>query len=164
MATLSTRRPGSCSISWASVSGSPSSRQSRLHEIAFPIDVDRSVVIADFGRLKARYPYVTMVPQWDLLNLLAEASKEEPSFTLRMRSEITELIRDSGRVEGVRYRADDGRLKEIRADLTVACDGRWSIARNQADLRPSRVTRRVRLRRCVPGARRTRLRAASDDS
>jgi 2-polyprenyl-6-methoxyphenol hydroxylase-like FAD-dependent oxidoreductase len=109
---------------------------SRLHEIAFPIDVDRSVVVADFRRLKVRYPYVAMVPQWDLLNLLAEAGQEEPSFTLRMRTEVTELIRESGRVQGVRYRTQDGTSGEIRADLTVACDGRWSIARQQADLRP----------------------------
>jgi len=34
----------------------------------------------------------------------------------------------------VRYRTQDGRAGEIRADLTVACDGRWSIARQQADL------------------------------
>jgi 2-polyprenyl-6-methoxyphenol hydroxylase-like FAD-dependent oxidoreductase len=110
--------------------------QSRLHEIAFPIDVDRSVVVADFRRLKVRYPYIAMVPQWDLLNLLAEAGQEEPSFTLRMRTEVTELIRESGRVQGVRYRTQDGTSGEIRADLTVACDGRWSIARQQADLHP----------------------------
>jgi 2-polyprenyl-6-methoxyphenol hydroxylase-like FAD-dependent oxidoreductase len=111
---------------------------SRLHEVAFPIDVDRSVVVADFRRLKVRYPYIAMVPQWDLLNLLAEAGQEERCFTLRMRTEVTELIRESvsGRVRGVRYRTEDGATGEIRADLTVACDGRWSIARRQADLRP----------------------------
>jgi 2-polyprenyl-6-methoxyphenol hydroxylase-like FAD-dependent oxidoreductase len=109
---------------------------SKLQEVAFPIDVDRFVVVADFRRLKVRHPYVAMVPQWDLLNLLADAGKEEPSFTLRMRTEVTELVRESGKVQGVRYRTEDGRVGEIRADLTVACDGRWSIARQQADLRP----------------------------
>jgi len=109
---------------------------SRLYEVAFPIDVDRTVVVADFRRLKVRYPYVAMVPQWDLLDLLADAGKEEPSFTLRMRTEVTELIRESGRVHGVRYRTQDGTTGEIRADLTVACDGRWSIARREAQLRP----------------------------
>lgn len=109
---------------------------STLHQVAFPIDVDRRVVVADFRRLKVRYPYVAMVPQWDLLNLLAEAGQEEPTFTLRMRTEVTELIRESGRVRGVRYRTQDGASGEIRAVLTVACDGRWSVARQQADLRP----------------------------
>lgn len=109
---------------------------SRLSEVAFPIAVDRSVVVADFRKLKGRYPYVAMVPQWDLLNLLAEAAKEEPNFTLRMRTEVTELVRESGRVQGVRYRTQNGATGEVRAELTVACDGRWSIARQQAHLRP----------------------------
>jgi 2-polyprenyl-6-methoxyphenol hydroxylase-like FAD-dependent oxidoreductase len=61
---------------------------SRVYEIAFPVDVDRNAVFADFRRLRARHPYVAMVPRWDLLNLLAEAGKEEPSFTLRMRTEV----------------------------------------------------------------------------
>lgn len=53
-----------------------------------------------------------------------------------MRTEVTELIRESGRVHGVRHHTEDGRSGEVRADLTVACDGRWSIARQQAGLRP----------------------------
>jgi 2-polyprenyl-6-methoxyphenol hydroxylase-like FAD-dependent oxidoreductase len=109
---------------------------SRLYEVAWPIDLDRTVTIADFRRLNVRHPYIAMVPQWDLLNLLAGAGKEEPSFTLRMRTEVTELIRESGRVQGVRYRTQDGTSGEIRAALTVACDGRWSIAHTRADLRP----------------------------
>ena len=72
---------------------------SRLQEVAFPIDGGRTVVVADFRRLKGRYPYVAMVPQWDLLNLLADAGREEPSFTLRMRTEVTDL-REAGRVAG----------------------------------------------------------------
>ena len=109
---------------------------SRVEQIAFPIDERHRVVIGDLRRLKVPHPYIAMVPQWDLLNLLADAGKQEPSFTLRMRTEVTELIRESGRVQGVRYRTQDGTTGEIRADLTVACDGRWSIARQQADLRP----------------------------
>ena len=107
---------------------------SRLDQVVFPIGGDRSVVVADFRRLHVRYPYVAMVPQWDLLNLLAEAARDEPSFTLRMRTEATGLIREAGRVRGVRYRTQEGTTGEIRAELTVACDGRWSIAHQQADL------------------------------
>ncbi|HEX6686440.1 MAG TPA: FAD-dependent oxidoreductase [Candidatus Limnocylindrales bacterium] len=103
--------------------------QSRLNEVAFPIGPGKSVVVANFARLKAKYPYVAMVPQWDLLNLLAEAGRAEPSFKLLMRHEVTKLIRDGGRIAGVR-----GDFGEIRADLTVACDGRWSIARRLPEL------------------------------
>ena len=108
---------------------------SNLDAVVIPIGSDRSVLVADFRRLRVRYPYVAMVPQWDLLNLLAEAAHDEPPFTLRMHTEVTDLIRESGRVQGVRYRTADGTTGEVRAELTVACDGRWSIARRQADLR-----------------------------
>src|ERR1700751_3544473 len=37
--------------------------QSRLAVVAWPVDVDRTVVFADFRRLKVRYPYLAMVPQ-----------------------------------------------------------------------------------------------------
>jgi 2-polyprenyl-6-methoxyphenol hydroxylase-like FAD-dependent oxidoreductase len=112
--------------------------QSHVAETAWPVDGGR-VLFADFSRLKARHPYIAMVPQWDLLNLLACAGREEPSFTLRMRSEVTELINEAGRVQGVRYRTDDGFSGEIRAELTVACDGRWSIAHRQTALRPKEL-------------------------
>src|SRR5947207_681787 len=110
--------------------------QSQLREVAFPLGDGRRIVVADLRRLKVRYPYVAMVPQWDLLNLLAGTAAEEPSFMLRMRTEVTDLVREAGRVRGVRYRTADGVTGELHADLTVACDGRWSIARRQADLRP----------------------------
>lgn len=93
----------------------------------------RSVTYVDFERLRQPHPFVAMVPQWDLLNLLADAAQKEPSFTLRMNTEVTDLVRDGGRVAGVRYQGPDG-PGELRAELTVACDGRWSIARQAAGL------------------------------
>ena len=98
-------------------------RQSKLEMVAFTIDQNQHVVVADFRRLHVPHPYVAMVPQWDLLNLLAEAGAEEPSYSLRMRTEVTQLIRESGRVRGVRYRTEDGGTGELRADLTVATQG-----------------------------------------
>jgi 2-polyprenyl-6-methoxyphenol hydroxylase-like FAD-dependent oxidoreductase len=108
---------------------------SELHELAFPLPGGRRVVIADLRRLKVAHPYIAMVPQWDLLTLLADAAAEEPTFTLRTSAEATGLIREGGRVQGVRYRTEDGAAHELRADLTVACDGRWSIARGEPELR-----------------------------
>jgi 2-polyprenyl-6-methoxyphenol hydroxylase-like FAD-dependent oxidoreductase len=110
--------------------------QSQLREIAIPIGGDRRVVIGDLSRLKVAHPYVAMVPQWDLLNLLAEAGRDESSFTLRMNTEVTDLVRDGARTVGVRYRTADGGTGEITADLTVGCDGRWSIVRRAGGLVP----------------------------
>jgi 2-polyprenyl-6-methoxyphenol hydroxylase-like FAD-dependent oxidoreductase len=94
----------------------------------------RSVTYVDFGRLRQPHPFVAMVPQWDLLNLLADVAQSEPAFTLRMKTEATRLLREGGRVTGVRYQGSDG-AGELRAELTVACDGRWSIARREAGLK-----------------------------
>ena len=99
-------------------------------------DVD----FADMGRLNAPHPMVAMVPQWHLLDMLATAAEEEPTFTLRMRTEVTGTVPDdAGRVTGVRLaaRADDGTLgpeSELAADLVVACDGRDSRLRAESGL------------------------------
>ena len=88
--------------------------QSRLHQVAFPVDARRTVVLADFNGLKVPHPYVAMVPQWDLLNLLADAARDEPTFTLRMRTEVTELLHGSGRVLGCATARRRGRRGDPR--------------------------------------------------
>src|SRR2546423_4785438 len=79
----------------------------RLYEVVFPTPRG-NVKVADLRRLKTPHPYVAMVPQWDLLDLLAEAGHAEPAFHLLMNTEVTDLIRESGRVTGVRYTQADG--------------------------------------------------------
>lgn len=105
--------------------------QSRLRHVALPGGSD--VRMADFGRLPLRHPYLAMVPQWDLLDLLAGAASSEPSFTLLRRHEVTGVLREAGRVVGVEYRSPEGPGR-LLADLTVACDGRWSLVRRAVGL------------------------------
>jgi 2-polyprenyl-6-methoxyphenol hydroxylase-like FAD-dependent oxidoreductase len=109
---------------------------SRVDSFSFPGPDGTSVRVTDYGSLPGKYQYIAMVPQWDLLDLLAEAGKAEPTFTLRMSTEVTGVTRDRGRVTGVRYRCADGHDGELRADLVVATDGRWSVLREAAGLRP----------------------------
>jgi len=106
---------------------------SRISRVVLPGPAGQDVQMADFSRLRVRHPYVAMVPQWDLLDLIADAAAAEPSFTLRTEHEVTGIIRDGDRVAGVEYSAPagDGRLL---ADLTVACDGRWSVVRRSIGL------------------------------
>ncbi|MFJ9472916.1 FAD-dependent oxidoreductase [Streptomyces caniferus] len=94
-----------------------------------------SVVLSDMRRIPGRHKYFAMVPQWDFLDLLARAAAEEPCFTLRMRTEVTGLLTEGGRVTGVRFRDEHGSPGELAADLTVACDGRDSRVREAAGLR-----------------------------
>jgi 2-polyprenyl-6-methoxyphenol hydroxylase-like FAD-dependent oxidoreductase len=107
--------------------------QSRLTGLLLPGTDSQRVPIDIFAALPAPYNYVAMVPQWDLLNLLAETAGREPTFTLRMRTKATGLVVAGDRVIGVHYRGPDG-AGEIHADLTVACDGRASVLRNASGL------------------------------
>jgi 2-polyprenyl-6-methoxyphenol hydroxylase-like FAD-dependent oxidoreductase len=109
--------------------------QSRFSRVAFPIDEREQLVIGDLTRLDVPHPYIAMVPQWDLLDLLADAGKQEPTFILRMNTEVTGVIQESGRVTGVRYTTAEGQLGQLRADVTIACDGRWSITRELPELK-----------------------------
>ena len=93
-----------------------------------------SVTLADFGRLKTRFPYVAFMPQWDFLNFVTKEAKRYPNFRLEMNAEVRELVEGDGFVRGVRYEAPDG-AHEVRADLTVAADGRHSRVREQSGLR-----------------------------
>jgi len=106
--------------------------QSRVEQGALIVD-GRPLTLVDFRRLHQPHPYIAMVPQWDLLTMLAEAAQAEPTFSLRMSTEVTGLLREGDRVTGVRHRGPDGE-GELRADLTVACDGRWSLVRREAGL------------------------------
>ena len=93
----------------------------------------QSLTMVDFRRLRQPHPYIAMVPQWDLLDLLADAGRAEPTFTLRMEHEVTGVLTEGGRTVGVHYRSPAGE-GDLRADLTVACDGRWSAVRQSAGL------------------------------
>ncbi|MCC2316046.1 FAD-dependent oxidoreductase [Cellulomonas xiejunii] len=94
------------------------------------------VPVVDFTRLRVPYPYIAMAPQWDLLDLIADAADAEPGFTLLREHEVTDVVRTGDRVTGVRYRTPHGE-GTLRADLVVACDGRWSVVRRAVGL-PSR--------------------------
>ncbi len=110
--------------------------QRRVDAISLPIGPDGSMVtVGDIAALRSPYNYVAMVPQWDLLNLLADEARREPSFHLRTDTEATAFLTEGGRVNGVRYRTADGGTGELRATLTVACDGRGSLARALPELR-----------------------------
>jgi 2-polyprenyl-6-methoxyphenol hydroxylase-like FAD-dependent oxidoreductase len=89
--------------------------------------------VADFRQLPTRAKFLAFMPQWDFLNFLTERGRQYPSFGLRMQTAAVDLIEEGGRVVGVRAEAPEGNL-EVRADLTVGCDGRHSTVRARARL------------------------------
>jgi len=95
---------------------------------------DVIVPIADFTHLPTRCRFLAFMPQWDFLDFLARDAARYPGFQLQMRSEVTGILEESGRVVGVQAMTEAGPIT-VRADLVVAADGRHSLLRAQAGLR-----------------------------
>ncbi|MGH7195035.1 MAG: FAD-dependent oxidoreductase [Candidatus Saccharimonadales bacterium] len=100
------------------------------------ITPEQTVTIADLGRLKTPFPFVTMLPQVQLLNLLADEAQKFPKSRLVLGANVQRLVRDEDRVCGVQYRGADNAWHEVRAPLTVAADGRFSKLRSLSGLTP----------------------------
>ena len=83
--------------------------------------------LANFKTLPGKFQYIAMVPQWDFLNFITAAAQRYRSFELRQQAEAVGLIEEDGAVMGVRYRTPQG-LRETRALLTIAADGRHSVS------------------------------------
>jgi len=94
---------------------------------------DESIRIADLGRLHVKYPFIAMMPQWDFLNFLRENGKRFASLQVMMNANATDLIWSGEAVAGVKADTPEGPV-EIRAGLTIGCDGRHSIVRQCASL------------------------------
>ncbi|WP_413333476.1 FAD-dependent oxidoreductase [Brevibacterium sp. GP-SGM9] len=123
----------------------------RVSNISLADRDGQNFILGDLSRLNAPHPFMSIAPQWDFLNLLAEAGEGEPGFDLRMGVEMTSLIWADGRVVGVRAQGSGGVPElegapspdeaqnptgemELRAPLVIAADGRWSKARKEARL------------------------------
>ena len=94
---------------------------------------DEILPLADFTHLPTRCRFVALMPQWHFLDFLAREAAHAPTFTLRMRTEVTDLIHEGGDIVGVRAAGPDGALT-IRARLVVGADGRTSLVRERAGL------------------------------
>jgi 2-polyprenyl-6-methoxyphenol hydroxylase-like FAD-dependent oxidoreductase len=93
----------------------------------------------EISRLKTPYPFMTFLPQVRFLGVIVEEAQRCPTFRLVMGGRVEALLRgDDGHVHGVRYRARDG-WHEVRAQLVVAADGRFSRVRSLAGLEPVRT-------------------------
>ena len=101
-----------------------------LRNIEFYFDGRLSVRTdaAGLGRGQAR-----AVPQPAMLQLLADEAGKYPGFRLEFGVTVRDLLRENGRVVGVRASAADG-PREYRADLVVGTDGRNAATRKHSGL------------------------------
>jgi len=93
----------------------------------------QSLTLADFTHLPVHSPCLLFMPQWDFLSFLATHGKRYPEFTVRMQTEVTDVVMRDGRIAGVTAVTPDGEL-EVRADLVVGADGRHTTVREHAGL------------------------------
>ena len=104
------------------------------------MNIQGSELNIELGRIPGPHKHIALVPQWDFLELLAAAAEKEPTFRLMRSTEVLAPIIRAGarkdRVIGVSYRDNDGQVRELHAELTVACDGRSSTLRNAMGLEP----------------------------
>ncbi len=88
---------------------------------------------ANFRHVPTHCKFVALMPQWDFLSFISKRAKTFPAFRLRMHYEAVDLLRENGRVLGVKARTPEGDV-HIRADLVAGCDGRHSTTRKAARL------------------------------
>jgi len=108
------------------------------HTNAYSLPVQTAkgtVTLADFRRLKTRYPYIALIPQLHFLEFITTEAKRYPNFQLVMGARAEKLIEEDGYIHGVQYRGQDG-WHEVRAVLTVGADGRFSRIRRLAGFEP----------------------------
>ncbi|NVN00002.1 FAD-dependent oxidoreductase [Arthrobacter sp. SDTb3-6] len=95
------------------------------------------LTLVDFRTLRGPNRRIALMPQWDFLDLLAQEARTLPNFKLLMETTATGLLHDApgAAVTGVLAQGPGGPLR-INATLTVAADGRDSLARRAAGLQP----------------------------
>ena len=93
----------------------------------------------DLGRLKTRFPYILLAPQSRFLEFITGEAARYPQFKLVMHANVNQLREENGAVRGVRYAGAHG-TQEVRAELTVGADGRFSQVRRLAGFEPIKTS------------------------
>ena len=97
----------------------------RLYEARGTI-AGRDYVIGDLRHLRTPAPFIAMMPQWEFLDFLRGEAAVYPAFRLRMEAPVGGFVEQNGCIAGVRLTNGE----ELRARLTIAADGRASLARD----------------------------------
>jgi 2-polyprenyl-6-methoxyphenol hydroxylase-like FAD-dependent oxidoreductase len=100
---------------------------------------DERLIIGDFARLPTTCKFIALMPQWDFLDFLAGQAKKLPNFHLLMETEAKDLTAQKDRngddrICGVLAAGPSGNM-QIKAELTIAADGRQSTLRDKSGLK-----------------------------
>jgi 2-polyprenyl-6-methoxyphenol hydroxylase-like FAD-dependent oxidoreductase len=108
-------------------------RQMKTVTVSAP---DGEATFVDFSLLPQPFNYLAFMPQWDFLDFVADEAAAYPTFELVRDADVTELIVEDDRAQGVRYATTQGE-RTVRAPLTIGADGRHSTVRSRAWLTPT---------------------------
>jgi 2-polyprenyl-6-methoxyphenol hydroxylase-like FAD-dependent oxidoreductase len=79
-----------------------------------------------FKKIAPRYPHAIWMPQPVFLAALLRKAEPFPSFSCWMGAKVTQLVEEDGRVVGVTGLRHGQEPFEVRADVVVGADGRYS--------------------------------------
>jgi 2-polyprenyl-6-methoxyphenol hydroxylase-like FAD-dependent oxidoreductase len=79
-----------------------------------------------FDRIAPEYPYAIWMPQPIFLAALLRKAQPFPSFRCWMGAHVSKLIEEDGRTAGVKGVRHGGEPFEVRADVVIGADGRFS--------------------------------------
>jgi len=88
-----------------------------------------------FARIAPEYPYAIWMPQPIFLQALVDRARSFPGFQCWMGARATALLEEDGRVVGVTGTRHGKEPFEVRADVVVGADGRFSQVRRLGGFR-----------------------------
>jgi len=105
----------------------------KLEKLSMTIG-NKEYTIADFTGLKTDFPFVAMIPQEHFLDLLAKKMQSYPNVRLLMSTRAADLIKNNGRVTGIKGERQGEEPFDILASVVIAADGRNSTLRTKSGL------------------------------
>lgn len=97
----------------------------------------REVGEFSFKRIAPQYPYAIWMPQPIFLAALLRKAQPLPSFQCWMGAKVTKLLEEDGRVVGVSGLRHGKEPFEVRADVVVGADGRYSAVARLGGFTPA---------------------------
>jgi 2-polyprenyl-6-methoxyphenol hydroxylase-like FAD-dependent oxidoreductase len=85
-----------------------------------------AIAAVSFARIAPEYPYAIWMPQPVFLAALLRKAEAFPAFRCWMGARATALVQDGGVTTGVTGTRPGGEPFEVRADVVVGADGRYS--------------------------------------
>src|SRR5262249_9500592 len=92
----------------------------------------RDVGQISFRRIAPEYPYAIWMPQSIFLAALLRKAETLPSFKCWMSARVTSLTEENGRYVGVTGASHGDEPFEVRADVVIGADGRYSAIAKMA--------------------------------